>query len=294
MNRFSTALMLALTLAQGSLALAQVTPPREVPRPPAIGQRPVAPSRTFPLTNLPPRRFATNAAIGTARAGAAAGQITVPPGLTNSDPRTTAAPTGFTGTNLRRLPPMGTNLLPSNLPGTNVTGTNIVSANAVAVSGSTNVQRTARPITPAQRAQIARLTADLTAMRLAAQITPAQREQLLNTLRASALGPRKPSDAALTQFVNNLLLVWPTRGFTVQQKAQLAIDFNRILNSGELSPAETQLVINDARRIFQASGMSLQAVEMLSKDLLSIAAQVQGGPPPEPQADAVAAPAAPR
>jgi hypothetical protein len=278
------AVVLLVLLIELTPSHAQVSPRRELP-PQQPSLQPSVPPRNSNFTNSAQRRsFPTNSVTRLTTNGV---RTTLPPGMqTNSLSTTNRAPTGFSGTNTLRQAPLGTNLGTSRLPLSPAgSTTNLSSTNGVTV---TNGLRISRPITPAQRAQIARLTADLNSLRLASQIMPAQKEQLLNGLRASALGTRKPAEAALNQLVDHLLTVWPTQGFTVQQKAQLAIDLNRILNAGDLSPPDTQLVINDARRIFQASGMSSQAVETLTRDLSLIAVQAQGTFQPERAADAPA------
>ncbi len=144
-------------------------------------------------------------------------------------------------------------------------------------------------ITPAQRQHINLLAAQLNAIRPGAQISPLQKQTLLNTLRFGALGPTKPSADSLNKLINDLASAWPARGFSPQQKAQLALDLSRTLNCQNLSPAEAQLVINDARRVFQSSALSSEVVESLTGDLVAIVNEVQQTQPvsqPQPLSQA--------
>jgi hypothetical protein len=133
-------------------------------------------------------------------------------------------------------------------------------------------------ITPLQRQSINRLIYDLGVVRPGTPMTPAQGQALLNTLRAGALGSAKPSLDSLTKLVNDLAAEWPARGFAPQHRAQLALDLSRVLNSSNLSQAEAQLVINDARRVLLASGLGAEIVGTLGNDLLAIANEVQQVP----------------
>jgi hypothetical protein len=270
-NSMALLILLATVIAQ-----AQVTPPRTLPQQQPLTQRPLVPAQTNYLTNALQRRFSLPGQTGATRT--LNPPRVSPPGIgaTNNIPSPLPAPNGIMGTNVRRQAPMGTNLIPPRVFNTNSALTNFARTNSAGLLDSTNGLRTSRAITPAQRIQIGKLAADLNSMRLASQISPVQREQLLATLRTSGLGTFKASNETINQFVNNLLTVWPTQGFGAPQKSQLAIDLNRILNASDLSAADSQAVINDARRIFQTSGMSSQAVEMLTRDLSLIAAQAQG------------------
>jgi len=147
-----------------------------------------------------------------------------------------------------------------------------------------------------------KLIADFTAIRPGTPATPAQRQALINTLRSIEAGPYfgnvspaldqlRPRVAAklsletATKLVDDLIAAWPAKGFTPQQRAQLALDLSRTVHSANLTQTEVQLVVNDARRILQSAGIRPEAIETLTNDLMAIVNEVK---PPQPAAPAEA------
>lgn len=238
-----------------------------------------APNRSYATNFVPGNRFATNA-----------------PGFSNYN-RFAPNPYSFTNltpragynTNVSRFAPARTNF-----PGYATATTNFFLTNAsggsnsfASPSGTTNSMlpnstnsQSRLALTPAQRQSIDRLTAIFHTVKNP-PVTSTQRVQILQMLRASIRGPAKPSDEAVTKLVDDLVAAWPSKTFTYQQKFQLAVDLNRVLNSGNLTEGEALVVVNDARRVLQQVGVNEESKNTLIDDLSAITGQVQKTSPKE-------------
>lgn len=282
----SAAIFLALAASLVSGVAQRYPSPQKPPN--RYAPRPLPPGRNPALTNtlrgartnLPPAnryapipspavRFSTN-----------------PSAATNFGPASRSAPSPLPATNFvprssystdvsREEFPTETNSPTPNRFSTNVALPNSARTNSAPrpVPGSTNAHARLL-ITPAQRQNINYLTALLTAIRTP-QVSPIQRQQLLNTLRVSAQGPAKPSLKSVKNLVDEIVAAWPARNFVPQHKAQLAIDLSRVFNSANLTPQETGLVINDARRIFQMAGVEAESLDRLVDGLTAIADEIK-------------------
>ncbi|MBM3833427.1 MAG: hypothetical protein FJ403_09165 [Verrucomicrobia bacterium] len=292
-----------------SVAFAQVSPPRQPPIPgnPASGnngqiRRPYFAAPTNAAVNA---GAATNLAPGARPFPNRFVATNLPPGrrlIPNAAAVNTNAPPGNF---------VSTNRIPSRLPaGPDMTYPAARYANPVFTSAaraatnstvvSTNQTRAA--IAPIQTQMMNKLIADFTAIRPGTPATPAQRQALINTLRSIEAGPYfgnvspaldqlRPRVAAklsletATKLVDDLIAAWPAKGFTPQQRAQLALDLSRTVHSANLTQTEVQLVVNDARRILQSAGIRPEAIETLTNDLMAIVNEVK---PPQPAAPAEA------
>jgi hypothetical protein len=142
-------------------------------------------------------------------------------------------------------------------------------------------------ITPAQRAQINRLTAELNMFQRGTQLGPEQRARLANSL-AAASNPASPvPQPALSRLANNLGNALSGMALTPQQRHQLAIDLNMLLHAGSLAPADVQLVLSDARTLLQNAGVNAEAVNAVTGDLTTLAGDLQS--PAAPAATSSAA-----
>jgi len=223
-----------------------------------------------PTNYAPGNRFAPNPYSfpnAVPRAGYGTNAARFAPTLTNLPGYTTMTTNGQTGSNSFASPPGTTNFLLPN---------------------STNSQ-SRLALTPAQRQSIERLALIFHGIKKP-PVTSSQRQQILNSLLDSIPGmaflrrsgggdkartPNLPSFESVTKLVDDLAAAWPSKTFTYQQKFQLALDFNRIVNCGNLTEGEVLVVVNDARRVLQQIGVSEEAKNTLIDDLSAIAAEVQ-------------------
>lgn len=240
-----------------------------------------APNRPYATNFAPGNRFGTNPLVSS---NYATGNRFAPNpySFTNVLPRV-----GY-DTNVARFAPS------TRLPGYAISATNsaltngLNSSNSFAVpSGTTNFllpnatnSQSRQALTPAQRQSIDRLAAVFHAIK-SPPVGSTQRMQIENNLRASVRGTPRPSDQAVTKLVDDLVAAWPRKTFTYQQKFQLSVDLNRVLNSGNLTEGEVLVVVNDARRVLQQVGVSEESKNLLIDDLNAIAAQVQKTAPKE-------------
>jgi len=132
-------------------------------------------------------------------------------------------------------------------------------------------------ITPVQRAQINRLVAELNMFRPGAQLGAEQRNRLANALSAAGNPATPVPQSTLIRLSDNLIVGLSGLNLTPQQRHQLAIDLNMLLHSGRLSPAETQIVINDVRNLLQRVGVNAEAVNTLTADLTGLSQSLQQG-----------------
>ncbi|MBI4659670.1 MAG: hypothetical protein HY735_12590 [Verrucomicrobia bacterium] len=259
------------------------------------------------------RPFATNAliggrtnvaipGIGPTNYGPAGRFLPNRPYATNFAPGNRLGPNPYSFTNVLPRAGYATNVSPfapnnRNLPGFTTSATNFVLTNALntgtnaVLPGATNFllpNPTNAPsraaLTPAQRLNIDRLAAVLHGIRIP-PVNNTQRYQILSTLRASVLGPIRPPDAAIDKVVDDLIGAWPSKGLTFQQKFQLALDLNRVLNAENLSEAEVLMVVNDARRVLQTAGVARESVNTLIDDMTAIAGAVRKTTTEENRAD---------
>jgi len=63
-------------------------------------------------------------------------------------------------------------------------------------------------------------------------------------LQVAPIAALRPSAETINQLGSNLVAIVPSLKLSAQQRRQLAIDLNLAMNSGNLSPAESQRVID--------------------------------------------------
>jgi hemoglobin-like flavoprotein len=126
-------------------------------------------------------------------------------------------------------------------------------------------------ITPAQQAQINRLTAELNMFRPNAQITPDQRTAFANALMAAGNTANPPSQQVVARLADNLTGALSGVTLNQQQRHQLAIDLNMLLHADRLSSTDTQRVVNDARSLLSGLGVTPEQLNLVTTDLMTLA-----------------------
>jgi len=118
---------------------------------------------------------------------------------------------------------------------------------------------------------------ELNALSLPGRDAAEQQRALTESLLAAPMSSVRPSTESVSRLGATLTRVVPSLNLTAAQRRQLAIDINLALNSGTLSPAETQRVLADARGVLQPRNPNNTAgVEQLMGDLNGVISELQG------------------
>ena len=135
------------------------------------------------------------------------------------------------------------------------------------------------PITPkmsaTQQQNINQLLVDLKSIKPKSTVTPEQKQQLKKDLSAAAEGAKKPSLDSVTKLADDLSAAWAGQKLSPTEQAYLAQNINAVMNSANLSAAESQAALNGAQTILKYSGISKEDTQKLSNDLKVIAAELQ-------------------
>lgn len=163
---------------------------------------------------------------------------------------------------------------PEQTGATNAAGT---AAPAVTAGSATTTTSTNRSnITPVQLQNINRLAIDLNGLGLATRDPAEQQRGLIENLKAAPVASVRPSAGSIERLGESVAAVIPTLNLTALQRRQLAIDLNLVLNTGDLTPAEVQRVIADARGILlPGAAQDPDGVERLLAALSGVVAEVQ-------------------
>lgn len=139
----------------------------------------------------------------------------------------------------------------------------------------------AQPPTPADPAlvamqqNVAKLRANLTAINAAPDATAAaeQRISLLNNLSAAAQGT-KASSATVRKFAGDLINALPGRKkLSADDSQKFARAIRALFNSKNLSAAQQEAQLNDAKKILTAAGIPAEDVSKIEADLKTVAAE---------------------
>jgi hypothetical protein len=128
-------------------------------------------------------------------------------------------------------------------------------------------------ITPPQMENINRLTGALLRVGLPTIDTRDQYWELLEVLHQAGVSSVQPPAAAISQLARNLVTVLPMLNLTADQRRQLAVDINMIVNAANLPAGGGGRVLADARGILQGTGRP--GADLLLNNLEAILAQVQ-------------------
>jgi hypothetical protein len=102
-------------------------------------------------------------------------------------------------------------------------------------------------------------------------INQMQWAQLQTNLMASAAGPVRPNDQSVNTLTSGLMALLSQGNLTPQQRGQLAVNVNMLMNSSALSPAERQVLIQQSRAIIPTNSVNPQIIRTLESGMLSIA-----------------------
>jgi hypothetical protein len=131
-------------------------------------------------------------------------------------------------------------------------------------------------ITPAQLQNINQISAALNALALPGRDVTQRQRTLIDALQAAPIATVRPTPEVIANLGANLVTIVPVLRLTAQQRRQLAIDLNLVLNSGNLKPDEAQRVLADVRKVIQQSaGRNPDAERILIQDLTTVLKRVQ-------------------
>ncbi|MBI3851976.1 MAG: hypothetical protein HY298_17095 [Verrucomicrobia bacterium] len=139
--------------------------------------------------------------------------------------------------------------------------------------------QTAAPATPkineAQQQNINQLVADLKSIKLKSSATAEQKQKLKTDLLAAAEGAKKPSEGSVNKLANDLSAAWAAQKLNPQEQTFLAKDLNAVMNSANISAADSQAALNSAQMILKYSGISKDDALKINNDLKAIATELQ-------------------
>ncbi len=301
----SVSLLPALVCAQTAPAAggpAPVQPGTQVVQPGAQVIQPgagvVQPGAEVVIPGAPPAGVPPRGVIITPRGVMPRG--TLPPGTFPPPPGfgvPAVPPNPFPAPPVNALPgtpatPFPTNQFPPGTTFTNFPPGSPFATNGVPFGANTNfptriltgdTNRGGRVFTPAERANVNQLIADLNALRTP-RATLLTREQLQRDLLAGAQGTARPSDQAVARLVTDLAAVASQLRLAGADNVRLARNL-QLLVSGNLSPIESQLILNQTSALLQAGGVpgaQLQALSMDLSNLVNESRQQVPGAAPQP------------
>jgi hypothetical protein len=131
-------------------------------------------------------------------------------------------------------------------------------------------------ITPAQLQNINRLSGALLRVGLPTIDLIDQQWELLEVLQDAAVSPVRPRQESVMELARNLSTILPMLRLTAQERGQLAVDINMILNGANLPPNAAERVLADARSILHGQGRGPRpGADLLLNNLQTILAEVQ-------------------
>ncbi len=131
-------------------------------------------------------------------------------------------------------------------------------------------------ITPAQQQLIDKLQTDISGIAGGATATAAQKQTVQDDLSSLARGS-KPSRDALNKLASDLAAALGSRNVSLRNAPQLAKALNVVMNSGKLSPAQTQSFVTVAQSTLKAGGVGDASAEIVINDLKAVATELQKG-----------------
>lgn len=161
-------------------------------------------------------------------------------------------------------------------------------------STSATVQTSRKPtgtrLSEQQKQNIATLEADLKAIKSGSQVTQAQKDALRASLTTLAEGSVKPDPVLVQNLATNLAEALADGTLSDSEKAQLAFDLQRVLNSANIPAEEVTAAIAAVQTILQASNIDRADVETIVNDLKAIADEARSNLPAPTKTESMTAP----
>jgi hypothetical protein len=134
-------------------------------------------------------------------------------------------------------------------------------------------------ISAEQQKSIDQLTADLTAIKPGSPVPADQKLALEKDLTASAKGGTKPSKEAVTKLVGDLSAALSGKDIKERERGQLAKSINVLLNSGNVTTAQTQSFVTVAQTSLKSGGVGEADLKTVTDDLKAIVGEIQKNRP---------------
>lgn len=105
-----------------------------------------------------------------------------------------------------------------------------------------------------QQQNVTRIQTELAAIKAGSPLTDEQKKKLTATILAAARGPKKPTTATVTKFVNDFASALGGKTLATEQQTRLAQNLEALVNSASLPASQSQAIAEDVQAILQVAG----------------------------------------
>jgi len=152
---------------------------------------------------------------------------------------------------------------------------------APAASSAASAPAAAAGISTAQQQAIDKVQADLAEIKAGSTVSADQRKKLLTDISNLSKGSIKPSKTVLGKLADDLGTVLSDKAVTAKDKDQalLAKDINIVVNSENLTPAQTLSCVPALQTALKNCGIGEQQQATITADLKAISKNLQDSKP---------------